>query len=69
MAKKNFNFSKAYKELEKLVAELEAREIDLDTDMPKFEQGMKLAKELLAHIGKAENKIEEISLKYGEESV
>ncbi len=69
MAKKGFNFGTAYKELEDLVTELESREIDLDTDIPKFEQGMKLAKELLAHMGKAENKIKEISLKYGEESV
>ena len=64
MAKKSFNFGKSYQELEGLVRDMESREIDLDADMPKFEQGMKLAKELLAHMGKAENKIEEISLKY-----
>jgi len=69
MAKKNFNFGNAYKELEGLVNDLESREIDLDADMPKFERGMKLAKELLAHMGKAENKLEEISLKYGEETL
>lgn len=64
MPAKKFNFGKAYTELETLVTDLEAQEIDLDTDIPKFEQGMKLAKQLLTHMSEAENKIEEISLKY-----
>ena len=67
MPAKKFNFGKAYSELEALVADLEGREIDLDDDLPKFEHGMKLAKQLLAKMSEAENKIEEISLKYGEE--
>jgi exodeoxyribonuclease VII small subunit len=66
MAAKKFNFGKAYSELETLVADLEGREIDLDADLPKFDRGMKLAKELLAKMSEAENKVEEISLKYGE---
>jgi len=67
MATKKFNFGKAYSELETLVADLEGREIDVDADLPKFEHGLKLAKQLLAKMGEAENTIKEISLKYGEE--
>jgi exodeoxyribonuclease VII small subunit len=47
------------------VAELEGREINLETDIPKFERGMKLAQELAAHLKKAENVVEKINLKYG----
>lgn len=69
MPTKKLNFGKAYTELEGIVADLEAREIDLDTDLPKFEHGMKLAKQLLATMSKAENTVKEISLKYGDETV
>lgn len=69
MAKKGFNFGKAYKELEEIVTELESREIDLDTDLPKFEAGMKLAKQLMAKMGEAENSVKEITLKYGDDTL
>jgi exodeoxyribonuclease VII small subunit len=64
MPAKKLNFGKAYAELEALVADLESREIDLDADLPKFEEGMKLAKQLLAKMSEAENTVKEISLKY-----
>ena len=66
MARKSFNFGEAYAELEGIVQELETREIDLDKDLPKFERGMKLAKLLQKRMSEAENKVEEIDLKYKE---
>lgn len=69
MAGKKLGFEKTYAELEALVTDLESREIELETDLPKFERGMKLAKQLTAKISAAENTIEEISLKYGDETV
>lgn len=69
MAGKKFNFEKAQGELEAIVAELEGREINLETDLPKFERGMELAHRLAAALAQAENKVEEISVKYGEEKL
>lgn len=66
MAVKKINFGAAFAELEGIVEELETREIDLDTDLPKFERGMKLAKLLKEKISEAENKVEEIDLTYKE---
>jgi exodeoxyribonuclease VII small subunit len=66
MAKRGFNFEKAYRELEEIVTDLESREIDLDKDLPKFEEGMKLTKQLMAKMSEAENTVKEISLKYGD---
>jgi exodeoxyribonuclease VII small subunit len=48
------------------VTDLESREIDLDKDLPKFEEGMKLTKQLMAKMSEAENTVKEISLKYGD---
>lgn len=69
MAKKGFNFGKAYAELEEIVTDLESREIDLDKDVPKFEKGMKLAQQLAAKMSEAENSVKEITLKYGEDTL
>ena len=64
MAKTNFNFTKAYQELEELVADFEGRELDLDKDIPKFEKGLKLAQQLKEQLGKLENKVTEINASF-----
>lgn len=43
MTKEVFNFSRAYEDLEKIVAAFEKGDIDLERDLPKFERGLKLA--------------------------
>ena len=41
MEKEDINFEQAMKELEQITKELENNELDLDTAVSKFEQGMK----------------------------
>lgn len=55
-----FDFSKAYHELEELVAEFEKGEIEIDQALPKFERGVKLAQELKTYLKTVENKVEKI---------
>ncbi len=58
------NFQTAYQELEKIVHDFETKELDLEQDMPKFEQGMKLVKQLKQQLGTMKNKVEEIEQKF-----
>ena len=44
MKEKDINFEQAMEELEKIAAELEKGELDLDTSVSKFEEGMELSK-------------------------
>ena len=60
-----YNFAKAYRELEKIVSDFEAREIDLEKDLPKFERGMELAAELQKALKEMENKVVEVEKKFG----
>lgn len=60
-ADKSFRLSKAFEELETIVAAFESGQIDLERDLPKFERGLQLAnacrerlKELENHIRKVE---------------
>jgi len=60
-----FNFREGYAELEKIVAELESREIDLERDLPKFERGIELASLLQKKLKEIENKVVEIDQRFG----
>lgn len=62
--KEDFSFAKGYEELEKLVAEFESRELDLEKDLPRFERGLALAKKLQEKLKEIENKVIEVEKKY-----
>lgn len=59
-----FDFSKGYKELEKLVANFESRELDLEKDLPKFERGLELAQKLQKRMREIENTVTEIDQRF-----
>lgn len=61
MEKPPGSFTRAYEELERIVAAFEGGEVDLERDLPKFERGLQLAqycrerlKEIETHIRKVE---------------
>lgn len=54
---KNINFEESMKRLEEIAAELEKGDLDLDTSVSKFEEGMRLSKECSDILEKAERKI------------
>jgi len=61
MTKDNeLTLSKAFDELEKITAEFEGGDIDLEKGVPKFKRGLELAKFLKEKLSKIENEIEEI---------
>ena len=51
-------YEDALKRLEKLVAELDTSELDLETRLKKFEEGTKLARLLLKKLDTAKKKVE-----------
>lgn len=55
--KEEINFEEAMKKLEEIAAELEKNDLDLDTSVAKFEEGMKLSKQCSEMLEKAEKKI------------
>ncbi|EKD46300.1 MAG: hypothetical protein ACD_68C00043G0005 [uncultured bacterium] len=68
MTKKiEFNFAKDYAELEKITAEFEQEDIDLDEGLKKFERGLELAAKLKSKLVETENKIKVIKAKFGQE--
>ena len=54
---KNINFEDAMKKLEQIATELEKNDMDLDTSVSKFEEGMKLSKECSKMLEDAEKRI------------
>ncbi len=71
MAAKNinttFDFTKGYEELERIVADFESREIDLEKDLPRFERGLELAGKLQKRLKEIENKISTVEKKFSED--
>ena len=57
-AKHDLRYEDALKRLEKLVAELDKSELDLETRLKKFEEGTKLARLLLKKLDQAKKKVE-----------
>ena len=53
----NANFEENMKELEQIAVELEKGDLDLDTAVKKFEEGMKISKSCSDILEKAERKI------------
>lgn len=51
-------YEEALKRLEKIVAELDKSELDLETRLKKFEEGTKLARILLKKLDQAKKKVE-----------
>lgn len=51
-------YEEALKRLEKLVADLDKAELDLETRLKKFEEGTKLARVLLKKLDQAKKKVE-----------
>lgn len=66
MEKENINFEQAMKELEQITKELENNDLDLDTAVSKFEQGMNISKKCKQILEEAEKRIT-ILIKDGEE--
>lgn len=54
---KELNFEDAMKQLEEIANELEKNDLDLDTSVKKFEEGMKLSKQCSKMLENAEKKI------------
>jgi len=63
------NFTDDYRELEALVHDFESRDIDLEKDMPKFQQGLKLAARLQKRLTELENKVTEVEHAFGVEDI
>lgn len=55
---KEIKYEDALKRLEKLVGELDASELDLETRLKKFEEGTKLARVLLKRLEQAKKKVQ-----------
>lgn len=55
---KDIKYEDAMKRLEKLVAELDKSDLDLETRLKKFEEGTKLARVLLKKLDQAKKKVQ-----------
>lgn len=66
MVSKKESFKSAFAELEKIVAEFERQDLDLEEALPKFERGLELAKKLRERLKQIENKVTEIKKKYND---
>lgn len=53
----NINFEDSMKRLEEIAIELERNDLDLDTSVAKFEEGMKLSKQCSKMLEDAEKRI------------
>jgi len=60
MPDKKFNFSKSYGELQKIVDWFEKDDVDLEDGIKKFEEGIRIVKEMKDYLSRMENKIKEI---------
>jgi len=64
--KKKPSLGEAFEELEKITAEFESGEVDLEKGVPKFRRGLELAKYLKKRLTEIENEIEEIKAEFEE---
>ena len=55
---KEIKYEEALKRLEKLVADLDKADVDLETRLKKFEEGTKLARLLLKRLDQAKKKVQ-----------
>ena len=61
MAKQNFNFKKAFEELEKINEWFSGEDIDIDEALEKFKCGSELVKEAKKYLKEAENQFKRVS--------
>lgn len=61
MAKQNFNFKKAFEELEKISEWFQADDIDLDEALKKYKRGMELVKEAKSQLKETENEFRAVA--------
>ena len=66
MVKKQFDFSEAYQELERIVASFEDDSLDLDKGLQNFEKGVQLAQQLKEYLHTVENKVEKVKMKFAQ---
>ncbi len=67
MSTKQPSLDQAYKQLQNIVKEFENEEIDLEASIPKFKQGLKLAKLLEDKLTKIKNEVQEIKDKFSDQ--
>lgn len=56
----DLKYEDALKRLEKLVGELDRSELDLESRLKKFEEGTKLARQLLVKLDQAKKRVEKL---------
>ena len=65
MSKKDqFNFNKAFAELEQISQALESDDVDLEEGLKKLEKGLELANKCKTRLAEVENKVVEIKKKF-----
>ena len=62
--KSDFNFKKAFEELEKINEWFSQENVDLDEGLKKFRHGMELIREAKDHLKQVENEFHEIKKEY-----
>ncbi|HYH74325.1 MAG TPA: exodeoxyribonuclease VII small subunit [Candidatus Saccharimonadales bacterium] len=62
MAKKDTDYQQLSLELDEVLAKLQQPDIQVDTAVALYEQGLKLISQLEDHLQQAENKIEQLKL-------
>jgi exodeoxyribonuclease VII small subunit len=58
------SLAKAHLQLQKIVEEFESGELDLESSIPKFKQGVELAKAIKSKLNDLEVEIEEIKAQF-----
>jgi exodeoxyribonuclease VII small subunit len=69
MARKKFNFENALAELEQTVEQLEEGELDLEASLQAFEKGIKLTRDCQNALQQAEQKVNMLVQKNGEDTL
>ncbi len=57
---KKTNFAKSYGDLEKIVKWFEKDDVNLEEGIEKFEEGMKIVKDLKKYLDSMENKVKDL---------
>ena len=65
-AEKAVNLTKAFEELEGIVATFEEGQIDLERDLPKFERGLQLAQACRRRLKELENRVRVIEKRFAD---
>ena len=66
MAKSTKNYQELMDELEKLLAELQQDDIDVDVALKHYQRGLELVGQLEDYLGSAENKVRELKAKFAD---